>query len=848
MRTIKQLLMTVVVLLCSATANAHDFEVGGIYYNIISTASLKVEVTYKGNLYSTYSNEYFGIVVIPETVTYNGNTYSVTRIAASAFKNCSNLKSVAIPNSVTRIGDDAFYNCSNLKSVAIGNSVTSIADYAFNGCRSLKTVINLSSLTISKGSTSKGYVGYYASKVINSPNGSIEGGLVFAEIDGDNTLCCYIGNATELSLPENYKGENYVIADSVFAGCSSLTSVTIPNSVTRIGDDAFRNCSGLTSVTIGNSVTSIGYYAFSDCNLTSLTIPNSVTSIGNYAFYDCNGLSSVTIPNSITSIGNDAFYRCDISKAIWLTNTPPTGYENVGAKINYVANDQYSDIGNVKIYPYLSSIFEVGSVMYVPVSPAERTCDVIDCLYDNAATDIVVDETVQFKGVAMSVKEIMPYAFSSNKKIKKVTVSNNGNIGNYAFSGCSSLGFATVSNNGNIGDNAFSNCSSLGTATVSNNGYIGDNAFSGCSKLVTATLGNSVKSIGASAFEGCSKLNEIVVPDAVKAIGSKAFYGCSSLQSVKVGDGVKDIKSYTFYGCNAMVSIALGSSITTIGDNAFYNCSTLPEIKIPNSVTKIENYAFDNCTSLADVVIEDRASSLSMGSNGSSPLFSDCPLDSVYIGGKIDYNMSSSYGYSPFYRNTSLRTVVITNKEETIYDNEFYGCSNLKNVSIGNGVTSIGKWAFSGCSNLDYFAFGKNVQSIGGEAFSDCTNLTMLISQAVTPPTCGTQALDDINKWNCTLYVPLESMVVYQSANQWKDFFFINEIPTGIDEVNADVPTFEITAGGILFTAAEGKAITIYSTNGALVEKIDCYDGEEIMLDRGVYIVRVGGKAVKVKL
>ena len=203
MRTIKQLLMTVVVLLCSATANAHDFEVGGIYYNIISTASLKVEVTYKGNLYSTYSNEYFGIVVIPETVTYNGNTYSVTRIAASAFKNCSNLKSVAIPNSVTRIGDDAFYNCSNLKSVAIGNSVTSIADYAFNGCRSLKTVINLSSLTISKGSTSKGYVGYYASKVINSPNGSIEGGLVFAEIDGDNTLCCYIGNATELSLPEN---------------------------------------------------------------------------------------------------------------------------------------------------------------------------------------------------------------------------------------------------------------------------------------------------------------------------------------------------------------------------------------------------------------------------------------------------------------------------------------------------------------------------------------------------------------------------------------------------------------------------------------------------------------------
>ena len=169
-------------------------------------------------------------------------------------------------------------------------------------------------------------------------------------------------------------------------------------------------------------------------------------------------------------------------------------------------------------------------------------------------------------------------------------------------------------------------------------------------------------------------------------------------------------------------------------------------------------------------------------------------------------------------------------------------------MSIGNGVTSIGNWAFSGCSNLDYLAFGKNVQSIGQEAFRDCTNLTMLFSQAVTPPACGTQALDDINKWNCTLYVPSESMAAYQSASQWKDFFFINEIPTGIDEVNADVPAFEITAGGILLTNAEGKTIAVYTTSGALVEKIDAYDGEEIVLDKGVYIVRVGGKAVKVKL
>jgi hypothetical protein len=150
----------------------------------------------------------------------------------------------------------------------------------------------------------------------------------------------------------------------------------------------------------------------------------------------------------------------------------------------------------------------------------------------------------------------------------------------------------------------------------------------------------------------------------------------------------------------------------------------------------------------------------------------------MYIGRKISYSTSSSYGYSPFYRNTSLRTVVITDTETEIYDNEFYGCSNLKNVSIGNGVNKIGKWAFSGCSSLDYFAFGDNVQSIGEEAFSDCNNVTRILTSAMTPPVCGNQALDDINKWNCSLYVPSEAKSAYQQAEQWKEFFFIEDLPT----------------------------------------------------------------------
>ena len=130
--------------------------------------------------------------------------------------------------------------------------------------------------------------------------------------------------------------------------------------------------------------------------------------------------------------------------------------------------------------------------------------------------------------------------------------------------------------------------------------------------------------------------------------------------------------------------------------------------------------------------------------------------------------------------------MVITGTEEKVYANEFYGCTNLKNVSIGNGVTAIGNYAFSGCANLESFAFGSSMSTIGEEAFSDCVSMTKLISNALVPPTCGTQALDDINKWDCTLMIPEGTLSAYAAADQWKEFFFIENIPAAINGVVVD--------------------------------------------------------------
>ncbi len=364
------MLPALTMLLCSVVVSAHDFEVDGIYYNI--NGNNEVSVTYKGNNNSSYEDEYSGDVVIPETVTYNGKTYSVTSIGMLAFYECTNLWYITIPKSVKSIESLAFTGCTNLNGVYINDiaawcninysseggwpltyaenlylngelvtelvipdSITSIAYKAFANC---KSIVNI---TIPESVTSIGYDAFNGTTWYNNqPDGFVYAGKVLYKYKGT------MPSGTSINIKEGTLG----IAGGAFYDCTGLTSITIPNSVTSIGSWAFEDCSGLTSITIPNSVTSIGDNAFSYCTgLTSITIPNSVTSIENYAFYDCSGLTSITIPNSVTSIGYRAFCSCsglkkviignsvtsieesafegcdNIFRLLWLCKTPPEG-------------------------------------------------------------------------------------------------------------------------------------------------------------------------------------------------------------------------------------------------------------------------------------------------------------------------------------------------------------------------------------------------------------------------------------------------------------------------------------------------------------------------------------------
>ena len=588
-----------------------------------------------------------------------------------------------------------------------------------------------------------------------------------------------------------------------------VKQIIIGDGVTTIGRCAFIYCSTPTSVTIPNSVTTIGIGAFYFCSaLTSVTIPNSVKKIGGSAFEGCSALTSVTIGNSVTTIGYNAFTNYN-AKIIWLTNTPPAGYRNVKGGIHYVANNLYTDLFNKKVYPYLSSIFEVNGVKYVPVSRSERTCDALECIYTGDPYEVKINKKVNYKGIDMTVGAINPYTAYECANIKKAYIDINGSIGDKAFSHCANLSAVDIAKVEDIGDDAFSNCTNLVSVDIKAANYIGQSAFSNCTNLVSVDI-KAANYIGESAFSYCSSLKTLSLDNKINSLGQSAFYGCSNLKQFVIPDSVTILNYHLLGGCSSLKSIRIHKNIQEI-DEAFYGC-----------------------TNLSTLIIEDRNTTLKLGSNNTaitgstgSPLFEDCKLDSVYIGGKIVYNTSSDYGYSPFYGNTSLRTVKISDVETTIYDNEFYGCTNLQNVAIGDSVKSIGKWAFSACSSLKNFTFGSGLQSIGQEAFSDCINIAQISSEAVVPPTCGINALDDINKWNCKLFVPKANINAYKQAPQWKEFFFIDGTT------------------GITNTAYNNSGLADVYTIGGTKRLSKASTDEINALPKGVYIVN--GKKIIIK-
>lgn len=584
-------------------SHSQDFEYDGIIYSVIDmearTCRAKESVK---NLSKS--------LTIPPCVSDGNTDYTVTEIGQNSFSGSDVLEEVSLPNTITKIGNAAFMRSNNLSSINFPESLVEIGDSAFfkraddywHGSNFVarkvasypRTIVRIPDRVKRIGKRafmSEVSLGSWPMVVpANIPRSltEIEDYSFYCNPPEDMTMpdnlskigkwafhCCH---ATEVVIPDNVS----TIGEWAFSS-SSIENVVLPSKINEISRGLFSGCYALSSVSIPESVTKIGAKAFAKSGILSIKIPDGVTTIEPSTFAE-SSLSSISMPSSITNIGDSAFYKSKVTDI------------SLPSQLRRINDCLFMDCSELTSVNIPSSVESIGDYAF---------CS------SNLINGIVLPESIhsigkwafmgcQLEEVSLpnSVESIGGFTFGNCKRLKKVILSDNINtIEAVMFAGCANL--QSIANHttqdaiidGNIkiplgidtiSYQAFQNCTSIKSVEIpSSVRFIYENPFIGCDKLVTFTIdeGNrhykivdeAILSIGGDSLIAVPHLlkGSYSIPDEVSTIGEQAFYGVSGLNNLTMHDGVRNIEQEAFAYCKGLSNPVISNSIVSIGYAAF---------------------------------------------------------------------------------------------------------------------------------------------------------------------------------------------------------------------------------------------------------------------------------------
>ncbi len=735
----------------------------------------------------------------------------VTTLGTGVFNNCDNLESIVIPTSIRTLPKHLCKDCDNLKSITLHDGITSIGISAFNNCPNLTECIMPKSLTTISESAFYGCTGLTELTFHNSLK--TIGKTAFRNCSGIQKLTfgtglqsvkagafrdcsgmtgVYISNLSKWSKIdfEDYYANPTAMAYRLFLNDTEIIDLVVPEDITVIKPYAYRSLRYIKSITLHNNITSIGTFAFGLCDsVESITIPESVTTIEEAAFYRWNAakafygkfttednraiivdnkliaiapvdLDNYDIPEGVTTIGREAFKRIQYIRNVTIPST-----------VTHIDSQAFNDCGTSMRAVYCKALTP-------PVLDGTAVFDLTDCGIYVAAE--VLDDYKRAAGWSEYASRI--YAYTDDYTTLTYT-SITGDV------------ITPNVENGGFGANIISNTYSNGVGRIVCDGIISripDRAFYEQTALKNISLPKSVLGIGAYAFYGCSSLTEISLPEEITNIAAHAFSLCSKISSVVIPNKVKTLGNCVFETCEALANVTLGNSVSSIGNWAFHS-TNIKEITLPESLTSVGYAAFATCKQLeyfygkgasadnrclvidgtlvhmsshvsGDYVLPDNVKHI--GKNSISYVQNVITLTLPESVESCDERPTIGTNIKAFYGKFATADNRALIKDDILLAVALY---DLTEYSVPEGISKIREYTFSYVYGLHTITLPSTITTIDYNAFLRCYNLTTLYCKAVTPPTLGDGAFDEISNLT-TIYVPIGSINAYKEADGWKEF------------------------------------------------------------------------------